>query len=323
MRAIAVLGATAACAIAVAGAAGASHLHASVHSPWIAYQANGIRLVHPDGSDDHRATARPAGSQEHPDWSPDGSMLVFDLDFTSLWTVDVATGKTRRLYRCQTPCYFIQDGAWSPDGRSIAFVRAEADASGENTARSSIVVLRVADGALRTVWSSPRRVDVVFAPRWSPNGARLVFELDRFVDARAATTEIRGARIGTIAASGAGGPSWLTGLGAVATMPDWNRKTGRIVFARGSRSIVDHPDDPSNLFTISPDGSRLRRLTNYRPPATRATQPTWTPDGKRILFTYVRGGGAGNPVYAFVAPNGRALALSPRSGTQTHPRLQP
>lgn len=315
-----------ACACAAGAGAGGARAPGTVRAgAWIAYQGSGgIHLVHPDGTGDRLLGARPAGEQGHPDWSPDGRTLVLDLDVRSLWTVDVATGRARQVYECTAPCYFLQDGAWSPDGRSIAFVRADADDTGATTARSSIIVLDVARGAARTVWEVTNGTDLDFAPRWSPDGTRLVFELDRFVDTSTATTEISGARLGVVPASGRGRPTWLTGFAALATFPDWNRRTGRIVYAAGSRGIPDHPGDPSDLFTVSPDGTGRRRLTHYRPSVARATQPTWTSDGSRILFTYVRGTGAGRPVIASVAPDGSGLDARPDAAQpQTHPRQQP
>ena len=54
---------------------------------WIAYQtyrtgadgvdADGIGLMHPDGTDDHPIAADVSDAQLLPDWSPDGMRLVF------------------------------------------------------------------------------------------------------------------------------------------------------------------------------------------------------------------------------------------------------
>ncbi len=166
---------------------------------WIAYQRTGaVRLVRPDGSGDHILTTTPSGDQQHPDWSPDGKRIAMDVDFAGIWVVDTDGKHPRQVVSCRRPCYFVQDGAWSPDGKTIAYVRADLDASGSRTARSRIPRLDVASGATRTLANFTNGTDAAFTPRWSPDGRRLVFELDRFVDAKAATTTITGSRIGTV-----------------------------------------------------------------------------------------------------------------------------
>jgi Tol biopolymer transport system component len=53
-------------------------------------------------------------------------------------------------------------------------------------------------------------------------------------------------------------------------------------------------------------------------------QPTWTPDGTRIIFTKVVGTGFGNPTMMTILPDATGLA-SARSGELfgTQPRLRP
>src|SRR4051812_23311892 len=61
---------------------------APLRGAWVAYAVRpAIRLVRLDGTGDHLLVPKIAGDQEHPDWSPDGSKIVFQLDFKSLWVV--------------------------------------------------------------------------------------------------------------------------------------------------------------------------------------------------------------------------------------------
>ena len=40
----------------------------------------------------------------------------------------------------------------------------------------------------------------------------------------------------------------------------------------------------SNVFTVRPDGARLKQLTRYRGGRIRAFAGSWSPNGKQILF---------------------------------------
>jgi Tol biopolymer transport system component len=92
---------------------------------------------------------------------------------------------------------------------------------------------------------------------------------------------------------------------------------------RGADRVLD--EGPSNLYTIRPDGTGLTQLTEFGKGETRAVQPTWTPDGDRIIFTAVEGTGFGDPTMAIIQRDGSGLQPATSSGPMfgTHPRLRP
>jgi dipeptidyl aminopeptidase/acylaminoacyl peptidase len=99
-----------------------------------------------------RLTRTPGGSEDNPDWAPDGRRLVVERD-GALVVVRADGSSERQLAVGQEP-------AWSPSGRSVAF------------ANEDLFVVDAAGG-------TPRRLTALVgpesAPSWSPDGRRIAF----------------------------------------------------------------------------------------------------------------------------------------------------
>ena len=147
-------------------------------------------------------------------------------------------------------------------------------------------------------------------PDWSPNGSRLAFQLGgRLAWIRGDGTGLRplpqlteaehdpawspdGRRLAFIGNRRCFGCSWLytvrrdgTALrrisGEHASWPAWSVR-GRIAFANDDDMMGDRIGVRDGLYSIEPDGSKLRRVFTRRWGGVQ--QPDWSPDGRTIAF---------------------------------------
>ena len=302
---------------------------------WIVYEGPipggaGIRLVRSDGSDDHWATPQvplpDGGWQVHPDWSPDGSMIAFAADDADgsgtrdLWVARADGSQARRVYDCLSPCSQADAPAWSPDGRTLAF--AGYDLVNGNVLAGTLSLLDLRTGRVRVVATAGDALHDFMWPRWSPDGTRVVLELQRWSDTtlaanlvmtNLAVVDLR--RTKPVVAP-------ITGAGDWASYPDWHPSKDLIVFF--SQPAEAGASLPSNLYTIRPNGSGLTRITSYALGDRRPVQPSWTPDGHRIIFALASTTFDDWQMMTVHADGGGLLpATSSGPVFGTHPRLQP
>lgn len=100
---------------------------------------------------------------------------------------------------------------------------------------------------------------------------------------------------------------------------DWSPDGKLIVFSTYPL-VYFQETGVSNLYTIRPDGSDLRRLTSYDEGETRASQPRWTPDGKHII--YVADTGGARELWLMDADGSHRVQIT-EGGIYTHPVWQP
>jgi Tol biopolymer transport system component len=75
----------------------------------------------------------------------------------------------------------------------------------------------------------------------------------------------------------------------------------------------------SNLFAVRLDGSELTQVTSFPAGGSRAAQPTWSPDGKLIVFTLATGPNNDTAHIATIEADGTNLTDLAAPGT--HNRL--
>jgi Tol biopolymer transport system component len=258
---------------------------------WIVYQGapQGLSLTRPDGTGTH-VILGPPGEQLHPDWSPDGSQIAYVQtgDASDIWITDPAGAAPKPLLETYPPGLtglFWDNPSWSPDGSSVATVGYEGDPQTTLPARSLLAIVDVASGEIEIAGQLASADGSLFSfPRWSPDGQSLLVVLDRFEG-----DTFLGGQIAVMRRNEAG---WSQPEAITDVVPsprgDWHPSEDLIVFCTNDVGGVQQTDDPSELFTVRPDGTGLTQITDFGAGGERASQPSWTSDG-RIIFTYITG----------------------------------
>lgn len=181
--------------------------------------------------------------------SPDGEQIVYvvrssdakaDCNFRRLWRVGAVTGEPSQLTHGDSD----SSPAWSPDGRSIAFLRAEAGAA-------QLWTLAAGGGEPRQLTTLPLGAGT---PAWSPDGTKIAFTA--WADPRAVEGEDSDLRSRRHAE-----PVVIDRLGyqldGVGLLRDSRRHVHIVDVATGAVRQVTTGDWHSGDAAWSPDGSQL------------------------------------------------------------------
>jgi Tol biopolymer transport system component len=287
-------------------------------------------------------TSGPADSRPH--FSPDGSSILFARATgpdAALYRVAIVGGDPRKLL---ADAY---DGDWSPDGRTLAFLRER---------RGEALQLGVAgsDGSSPRILSTFRNngpADVAL-PRWTPDGKALVV-VELAGQSHSAAHFLRVSIDGKEEILRPPNPRgdlsslcWSRGamiyMQGAASTSETRSVSGQVLRqvpgARSGRVLLNVPSFGSSLNVLGERrlvfDSRIRRMSMRevstapggsarRIARSQSTdrQPAYSPDGRRIVFASDR---AGNfDVWELVLESGAVRRLTDDPGEDWDPALSP
>lgn len=239
-----------------------------------------------DGTDVHQLTFE--GDNGRSDWSPDGNQIVFGYSGkkgTGIAVMNTDGSNWRYLAKG------TMDPDWSPDGKLIAFSRPSASADGRTLSQ---IWLMSPDGSnLRQLTTSGTDKH---GPSWSFDGKQMVFILIGNPNSPSNPKP----QIGIMNADGSNeriltteprmnvriepdGSSTLLETAYDANAPSWSPVDNRVVFWSGLETQY------GQVWVINSDGTKSTQLTED-PTHRSSDDPSWSPDGLKILFNTGRSG---------------------------------
>jgi len=263
-----------------------------------------IMLTSALGGADRRLTAFPTAIEAGISWSPDSKWLAVAAGArkgpTTLRLVSAETGESRVLTEPPAWSGGDFDPAFSPDGRSLAFVRE----FGMNVEELWVLPLSqtyAPEGEPKKILGDGKQNH---SPAWSADGRELIFS----------SGELALAGMYRMPADGSAAPVRIDSLGDGVSEPALSRSRHRLAFARTFRSASVWRLDRRSK---SPVAQQFIASSSFRD-----VFPQYSPDGRRIVFYSNRTGV--NQIWTCNADGTQPVQLTSMTGTTTGtPRWSP
>jgi TolB protein len=178
--------------------------------------------------------------------------------------------------------------AWSPDGKKMILTLSK-DGNPD---------LFLLDRKGKIIKPLTRRSGINVSPTWSPDGKQIAFVSDRSGRPQIYLMNLKNGNV-----------QRLTFTGYENAEPSWSPQGDLITYS----SLVD---GSYQLFTMSPHPSAASRQITKGPG--HHESPTWSPDGKQILFSLRKG--QTQKIYAVLKNGSNMRQLFEIQGNQTYPR---
>jgi TolB protein len=254
-----------------------------------------VFTIRDNGKGERQITHPPRGTvDDQPDWSPDGSLLVFSRSTNegpaAVYTVRTDGSGLTLVSKCppggQPPkCSDDNLPAFAPDGKQIVFGGGHGD-------QFDLVIANRESGKQDVVVRATSKYNLS-DPQFSPDGKRLLFVKIGLPSGRAHAI--------FVAHADGSGIHQVTPWGLIAgDNPDWSPDGNWILF----RSNVELDNKQSQIYLIHPDGTRLKQLTHFKRGAI-VTSSSFSPDGKRIVVG--TSGVGGNADLFVMRPDGSGM----------------
>ena len=227
-----------------------------------------LHTVRPNGRDLRQITSV-EGDAVHPDWSPDGRTIVFELDAgdgANVAFIPADGGPIRVLPA--PPGTFEGQPSYMPDGRHVLFTQF----NGEEEATWTMKL----DGSQR------RRITAGPGDATDPNAAPDGRSFS-YVGVHDHNWEVEQALF-TSRSTARRQLQLMPFDVEVAIKHDWSPDGSRLVFTDNADFV--HAGQSANVGTIRPNGTGMRRLTHYTGGDVNAFVGGYSPSGRRIVFRY-------------------------------------